>query len=426
MEKEGCSGDAVLTVDSDAEFSGFESDDIPPVGANVEINSVSQGKGSKSDRGKAPKNSKKPTKIKSSVKAKQSKKSKENQNLLSIENLSEAELEKLKHKLGISIPAQQQEQGHGSEYYNEQSVAEDYDYQQDYRSSRRPNIHVEIDNEDISDDENVAPRADLSKNLQHELFGEQYDDDNDDDDEWMLPKLKTVEKDKPIAKSLASLINTACTNQCVTDELIKKYRIPENCDKLSPPMVNTEIYKILDKRARTNDRYLMDIQNLVAASMVPVIKLAEILKPQISGNSEAKSLLSDTITLMGQTQLQLSLRRRYAIRPSLKKKYFNLCNLTMPVTSKLFGDDVTKEIKNCDNMYSLGREKYGPYESRSFRGKMPFRGAKRGRSFHPYGNTSQNYHPRGSYAGSAPQYRGFGRGRGKFAPATVSSTPNDN
>ena len=88
----------------------------------------------------------------------------------------------------------------------------------------------------------------------------------------------------------------------VIDTIVQKYKIPQNCDKLAVPIVNNEVWKILNKRAHSYDKCFADIQNLVAVGMVLAIKLAEILKQQIISNSEAKTLFSDMITLMGQVQ----------------------------------------------------------------------------------------------------------------------------
>ena len=162
--------------------------------------------------------------------------------------------------------------------------------------------------------------------------------DNQDDDFWDLPRDKGPIKGPAISNSLANLINTTCTSQCVTDDLVA-----ENCDKLCAPMINNEIWKILNKRAQSYDKCFSDIQNLVATGMVPVIKLFEVVKPHIAGNQEAKTLFSDIITMMGQVQYNLSLRRRYMIKPHLKKKYHNLCHISMPISN--IGDDVSKEVK---------------------------------------------------------------------------------
>ena len=54
------------------------------------------------------------------------------------------------------------------------------------------------------------------------------------------------------------------------------------------------------------------------------------------------------------------------IRPYLKKKYANLCNIHTLITSFLFGDDVQREIKKCDTSMSVTREQYNFYPQRLF------------------------------------------------------------
>ena len=70
--------------------------------------------------------------------------------------------------------------------------------------------------------------------------------------------------------------------------------------------------------------------NLVATVIVPIIKLFEVIKSFIVGNSEAKTLFSDVIKLMDQVQYNLSLKR--TIKPQRKKeisKYHNLCHISI-------------------------------------------------------------------------------------------------
>ena len=52
------------------------------------------------------------------------------------------------------------------------------------------------------------------------------------------------------------------------------------------------------------------------------------------------SFHTDALALLGHSQHELSLKRREAIKPSLKKEYAALCSTNVPVTSLLFGDDL--------------------------------------------------------------------------------------
>lgn len=158
--------------------------------------------------------------------------------------------------------------------------------------------------------------------------------------------------------------------------------------------MNNEVWKILNKQAQSNDRSIQDIQNLVATGITPIIKLAEVLKPQIRTNAEAKTLLSDSLTLLGQVQFQLSVR----IRPNLRKKYSGLCNISTPISDKLFGDDITKDIKNYDSLSGLGKDQNYYYP-------RPLRGAGRGGSYPRRGYAAGYNYPQYGYG-----YHGYGAG----------------
>jgi hypothetical protein len=80
------------------------------------------------------------------------------------------------------------------------------------------------------------------------MFGDTKENTDPSDNEWSMPKLKSVVKGDPIVPSLASLINTACTSQCKVDDMMSRYKVPQNCYKLCPPLINSEIWKILDKQ----------------------------------------------------------------------------------------------------------------------------------------------------------------------------------
>jgi hypothetical protein len=66
--------------------------------------------------------------------------------------------------------------------------------------------------------------------------------------------------------------------------VVQKYKIPENCINIGSPSVDKEIWKILDNKTQGQDRSFQDIQTLVASSIVPIIRLSEILKPHINSN----------------------------------------------------------------------------------------------------------------------------------------------
>ena len=61
-----------------------------------------------------------------------------------------------------------------------------------------------------------------------------------------------------------------------------------------------------------------------------------------------KWLVFIPLALLGRMQHELSLKRREAIRPSLKKEYAALCSQNVPVTSLLFGNDLQQQLNNIN------------------------------------------------------------------------------
>jgi hypothetical protein len=397
---------------SGEEFEGFEEADLPPeivvtpaVGAEIEVQD-SPVKRKKKSRARVPKKLKSVVTKKSTAKSKtKSQKSKKKKSDINLEDLSPHDIGILKTKLGLN---------------NKENS-------QSFRN--RPNLRVEVNPDDISlaDSDDCFtgnfPNEEDRRDLEKALFGDD-DENSENDDEWDLPQILVSEKGPSIDKNLAKLVNSSCTTQSSVSDILHKYNVPENCDFLAPPSVNLDVWKVLGKKGQSQDRCLVDIQNIVAAEMVAVVKLASVLKHHIKSNVEAKSILTDLISLTGQVQFNLSLRRRYQCRPFLNKKYTNLCNINVPITTKLFGDDLAKEVKNCDVGFSLAKEKYGTSyygPQRSFRGRgVNYRGRRPNR-FQPYGQQyGRQQYSQQQYGQQNPLLR---RGRAR-ASATVSSAPN--
>ncbi|XP_060556539.1 uncharacterized protein LOC132717149 [Ruditapes philippinarum] len=408
--------DVLHLSDESPEFSGFSEDDVP-------VKNKSRGKGPgriKSSVSKVgqevAKTGKKSTNVdkskttKTSVSDKKGTKSRNaNKSLIDLNKLSSDDLELLRSKLGLPAPQV------SNTFSMEQS-----DMENEYVDlARAPNMQIEVENDFLDSDDSIGHRParharsrDMTKRLIDSMFGEDDVSHVSDDEDWGLPKIKQRNKGEAISSSLAKLINTACTALCDSDELCDKYPVPANCEKLNPPMVNMEIWKVMDKRSRSHDRLFQDIQSLLAAGMVPIIKLAKILKTSISAKPQAKQLLSDSLSILGQAQYNISIRRRYLIRPSLNKRYKNLCNMSVPISTSLFGDDISKEIKHCEVGVNLGKDYNAQYNRNSFRGRF-----SRARHFNR-GRMTPYPQVRGGYSQRAPMRKGT------FKSATVTAPPN--
>ena len=251
--------DEVLLDDpNDSEFSCFGPDEVEPRSGPIISTNNSLSK-------KKDKKGKKPSKSSTSTTAKSNKNSNEPKQSTSapqvkecssfekmIDSLTDDEIMQLRNVLGF-----------------EDNYANEEDFQSLFGDSleNMPNLHIEVtedSDQELATASKVANTrkkskreplqpAKLTQNLIDAMFEPQEavePSQNDENEIWDLPKLKGPVKGPAIAQSLANSINATCTSQCVTDEMVAKYKVPENCDKLCSPMVNNEIWKIMNKRLR--------------------------------------------------------------------------------------------------------------------------------------------------------------------------------
>lgn len=220
--------DEVLLDDpNDSEFSGFGPADLGP--------RVSK---KKDKKGKKPLNKSSTSSTAKNTNVNEPKPSSlapaaQDNDSFDIEKLSEDDIEKLRQLLGFGC----------NEEENIQSIFGD-------SLPNLPNLHIEL-TEDSEGQLASAPSQKqakkaplqpsvLTENLIEAMFEPQNTNESfqaNENDAWDLPKLKIPEKGAAVSQSLANLINTACSSQCVTDNIVDKYKVPENCDKLSSPLV---------------------------------------------------------------------------------------------------------------------------------------------------------------------------------------------
>lgn len=207
--------------------------------------------------------------------------------------------------------------------------------------------------------------------------GEITDDDpdaisinGDDDDElWreIEADLQVDEKEKTctkVAKSLAGVANKRFSTK-IADERVKdtfdKISRPENCEKLVVPSVNPEIWRKIPARSRTSDLRFVTTQRAVVKAATAIVHTTQmVIRAAREGKPVDKALKTsvtdmhaDALLLLGHVSSDLSMRRRSAIRPHLNRDLTGLCSDLVPVTSKLFGDDLAasmREVRAADKV----------------------------------------------------------------------------
>lgn len=161
--------------------------------------------------------------------------------------------------------------------------------------------------------------------------------------------------DKDISDKLAKLVNKRWSEKLPSDKLsekLKKHSRPGNLGSLVAPRVNPEIWANMSHTAKRMDLRTANTQNIVSKVGTIIAKCTDnLLKAREKDAKkidldEMVSFHTDALALLGHSQYELSLKRREAIRPSLKKEYAALCSPNVPVTSLLFGDDLQQQLNN--------------------------------------------------------------------------------
>ena len=243
----------------------------------------------------------------------------------------------------------------------------------------------------------------------------------------MSKRFKTSEKcSDEVDNTLASNINELFMNgmeEGKLNELLKdeKFARPENCESLRVVKLNKLVWEAISASAKSNDKKLQNVENSIIKASTLLVKTVNNMAKLEKENSKYGEMIddcNDILALLGNSNRQINLARKDFLRPELKEDYAHLCNHSIPFTSELFGDDVTKAAKEIEDTLKVGnkihRGRGRPFYRSRFRGR--FRGSGmplRGRGFH-----SNHMGPSTSTYGATPfgQAAKNGQRRGQNRP----------
>ena len=251
------------------------------------------------------------------------------------------------------------------------------------------------DSSDDDDDSSTSSsESDDSANLDHEdaskgkepLAKKRRTDDATDS---ILQKLEknyqcSDQEGPEIHSSLAKIITNMITEKSDDDkvnELRKRYPKPKNCELLTETTVNLAIWNNLSEKARTSDIKLQRSQKSLVKGTTAVVGVVNELLNESEWPSKQKVVdtLMDGVQLLTNANRELNIRRRESLRPELHSSYRHLCSASNPITNELFGDDLTKAVKDItdtnkitskvnrenNNKYKNDRKRsYGNYDNR--------------------------------------------------------------
>ncbi|KAL3876194.1 hypothetical protein ACJMK2_034064, partial [Sinanodonta woodiana] len=158
----------------------------------------------------------------------------------------------------------------------------------------------------------------------------------------------------PIQESLAKVVNAGFRSQIAQDkfkDLNEKHLRPQNCQNLSVPKVNPEIWAKMNKSSKQMDAKLQKFQGTVAKSSVPLLRLMdELLHNKLDGTTpNVNKLLADAgdvLRMLSSAFCDMSHKRKELIKPDLHYSFQSLCSPQNKVTDLLFGDDLSAKVKN--------------------------------------------------------------------------------
>ena len=213
---------------------------------------------------------------------------------------------------------------------------------------------------------------------------------------------------KPLLPAISQIVNSVFRTKISDtkrEEKLKLFEVPENCPGLDKVRTNQTMWDKLQPRTRTMDTKLQNIQALIVASGSGVCKALSTLhdvKAQncVISKETVDGLIKDLLNvqvLIGQSNVDLNVRRRELFKPDLNDQYHPLCAASTPFTEWLFGDglsdqvkDITEANKLCGRLFP-GRGRFRGRASRGFRGRHHFQPR-----YQPYYQPYQSYgHSRG-------------------------------
>ena len=202
------------------------------------------------------------------------------------------------------------------------------------------------------------------------------------------------------------------------NEIKKRYLRPKNCDMLAETRVNLPIWNNLSERARTSDLKFQKVQKSLIKGTTAVVQVVNdlISKPDMPSKGQLVNQLMDGVLLMANSNTELNLRRREALKPELHTSYRYLCAPSNPITTELFGDDLPKAVKDITDTNRI-TSKLSRETKQSF---------KRSRSDGHSDRYQDKYRNNNYYSGLSKNYRRplFSKkeGRGRLLRRTTTNS----
>ena len=112
---------------------------------------------------------------------------------------------------------------------------------------------------------------------------------------------------------------------------------------------------------------------VVKAATAITLSTHRVAKPECARKRAMYDDNTEALAMLGYAARELSIKRRQAIRPHLPRQLAGLCAETVPITTKLFGDNLSASVKEVKELDRISAD-VGAGQWKNRHNKRPFLG----------------------------------------------------
>ena len=243
----------------------------------------------------------------------------------------------------------------------------------------------------------------------------------------LTDKFHTTEKTgSAISEGLANLLKSLIRERaCSKKDDERKRNLesnlrPENCEVLTPPSVNKEIWSNISSSMRSADLEYQKLQKILLRAIGPIMNVVDhLLKTDPEGKDKTMSFMIDNLmeatSMMAFANDDINNLRKNNIKSELNHDYRSLCSNQTPVTEFLFGDNVSEQVKTIQDTNKVSKKVSNAGSSDSFLGSRPSwtSGSRRGRGWGKFRYNPQRQYNNHNNQGANKSQSGFRRNKRK-------------
>ena len=166
---------------------------------------------------------------------------------------------------------------------------------------------------------------------------------------------------KALAERVDRYWSEEALNHSTVKTIVEEYKYSKNVTKFIIPTLNEEIREaVYPALLRIDQKYVAMQKNLIHATSAMACMANTILSADRKGHmQDSKALIKtslDVIAILGHSHNEINKRRRETISSGLNKGSRQSCKKTIDNSHKLFGEDLSKTLKEMKEVKKVSNE----------------------------------------------------------------------